>query len=111
MFKFLFAGLLASTFAKLELSDGRIHGVDDLGLNIDQSKFGANLELDNDANVQYTFYTTSEGVSVTPDRASISFIDKSSGNYWEDIVGIRQSDGRGRFSLVSDRSSVLLSMY
>lgn len=111
MFKLLFAGLLASTFAKLELSGSRIHGVDDLGLNIDQSKFGTNLELENDANVQYTFYTTSEGISITPDRASISFIDKSSGNYWEDVVGIRQSDGRGRFSLVSDTSSLLLSMY
>lgn len=95
------ASFAASVLAKIDLAKSRIHGVDELGSDVHQSSFGSNVDLQRDATLQYTFYTTVDSKSVIPDRSVISFIDQTTGEYWEDVVGIRDSDGRGRFTLVS----------
>lgn len=95
------ASFAASVLAKIDLARSRIHGVDELGSDVHQSSFGSDVDLQRDATLQYTFYTTFDSESVTPDTSVISFIDQATGEYWEDVVGIRDSDGRGRFTLVS----------
>ncbi|EOR01416.1 hypothetical protein E3P92_01580 [Wallemia ichthyophaga] len=93
------AALIANTVATIDLVKTRIHGVDELGSDVHHSSFGSSVQLERDANVQYTFYTAADGDTVTPHKSIISFIDYATGQYWEDVVSIRDSDGRGRYTL------------
>ncbi|TIA92697.1 hypothetical protein E3P99_00537 [Wallemia hederae] len=95
--------IAASALSKVQLEQTRIHGVDDLGSDIHQSSFGSDVHLAQDATVQYTFYTSVDNTRSTPISSIISFVDAQTGEYWEDVVGIRASDGRGRYTMRSSK--------
>lgn len=96
--------ILSASFA-LDISASKLHVISNKGLDLYEGALGddfhINLENEEESTIQLTFYAKEHEEFIKPERVTIALVDESSGHYWEDVVGVRERDGRCRYNLVS----------